>query len=171
MYANVDQLLNKMDDLRMLISKREPDIMIFTEVVPKAQRNPIEEPLIKIAGYEHFPNFNFTDSNLGSSGIRGVVIYVKEVLRSKEVKLSNKYEDQMWVEVALRNKDSLLCGCLYRSPTKDNERTVQNTTGICRSISEAVERNNTHLLICGDFNYLYLEYPEIVWRLNGRTNM
>ena len=86
------------------------------------------------------------------------MIYVKEVLRCKEVKLSNKYEDQMWVEVALRNKDSLLCDCLYRSPTKDEERTVQNTSGICRSISEAVERNNTHLLICGDFNY-----PEIEW--------
>ena len=31
LYSNVDQLLNKMDDLRMLIASNEPDLMVFTE--------------------------------------------------------------------------------------------------------------------------------------------
>ena len=37
LYANVDQLLNKMEDLKMMIGSQEPDILLFTEVIPKAQ--------------------------------------------------------------------------------------------------------------------------------------
>ena len=48
LYANVDQLLNKMNDLRMLISTNKPDIMLFTEVIPKAQKHPILETQVKI---------------------------------------------------------------------------------------------------------------------------
>ena len=65
MYANVDQLLNKKDDLEMLIADKKPHIMLFTEVIPKAQQNPIEESQIKIDGYEHYLNFNFNDADLG----------------------------------------------------------------------------------------------------------
>ena len=158
LYSNVDQLLNKMDDLCMLIANNKPDIMLFTEVVPKAQRNPIEEIQIKLDGYEHYTNFNFTDRDLGKSGMRGVAIYVKDNMLSKKVQLENEYEDQIWVEISLRNKDSLLCGCMYRSPTRDKEQTVQNTASICKSIFEVVGRKNSHLLICGDFNY-----PDIEW--------
>ena len=71
LYSNVDQLLNKMDDLLMLIASDEPDIMMLTEVIPKAQINTILETQISIKGYEIFTNFNYTDTNLGSSGIRG----------------------------------------------------------------------------------------------------
>ena len=77
MYSNVDQLLNKMDDLLMLIASDEPDM--FTEVIPKAQINPILETHISIKGYEIF-KFYYTDTNLGSSAIRGAAIYVKENL-------------------------------------------------------------------------------------------
>ena len=51
----------------------------------KAQQNHIHETQTNIDGYEHFPNINFTDSNLGASGIRGVIVYVKDV-RCNEVK-------------------------------------------------------------------------------------
>ena len=60
-----------MDDLLMLIASDKPDIMMLTEVIPKAQINPTLETQISIKGYEIFTNFNYTDTNLGSSGIRG----------------------------------------------------------------------------------------------------
>ena len=53
------------------------------------------------------------------------------------------------------NGDSLLYGCIYRSPAKDR---TESTKNVCDIISEAVHRNNSHLLICGDFNY-----PGIDW--------
>ena len=39
-YFHADQLLNKMKDLRLIVTNDAPDIMI-TEVIPKAQINPI----------------------------------------------------------------------------------------------------------------------------------
>ena len=53
LYSNVDQLLNKMDELRMLIASNEPDIMMFTEVIPKAQKKPILESPSKINELRH----------------------------------------------------------------------------------------------------------------------
>ena len=35
LYSNVDQLLNKMEDLKLLIASNEPDIWMPTEVIPK----------------------------------------------------------------------------------------------------------------------------------------
>ena len=157
-YSNVDQLLNKMEDLKSLISSNEPDIILLTEIIPKAHKNPIYQAQINIHGYEKFTNFDLSDYDLGSSGKRGVAIYVKEGLETEEVKLETEYEDHLWLEVKLRNRDHLLCGCIYRSPTKDKLTTKETTEKVCNVISEALQRNNTQILICGDFNY-----PEIDW--------
>ena len=156
MYSNVDQLLNKMEDLRLMISAENPDIILITEVIPKAQKNPIYEAQMNVSGYEKYVNFNFTDSDLGASGNRGVAIYVKDDLRADEVKLQTSYDDHLWIEVKLRNNDVLLCGCIYRSPSR--ETTKETTAKVCDIIREAVELNKDRLLICGDFNY-----PEIDW--------
>ena len=147
-----------MDDLRMLIASDEPDIMLFTEVIPKAQKNPIFESQLEIKGYELFKNFNNTDTNLGSSGIRGVAIYVKDNLNCKEIELNSVFWDHVWVEISLKRGDKLLCGCIYRSPTKEKAAIMESTKKVGEVISEAAERNYSHLLICGDFNY-----PNIDW--------
>ena len=68
MYSNVDQMLNKMDDLLMLVASDEPDIMLFTEMIPKARVN----------------------CNLGASGIRGVGIYIKNNIKCIEANLMIK---------------------------------------------------------------------------------
>ena len=158
LYSNVDQLLNKIDDLESMISEDAPDIMLFTEVIPKAQRNAINESQINIPGYDLYTNFDFTEENLGASGKRGVAVYVKVDIKSEKIVLSNDYDDQMWVEIRLRGEDKLLCGCIYRSPSKDKEKTIGTTSKVCQILNEAVQRKNTHVLICGDFNY-----PEIKW--------
>ena len=127
LYANVDQLLNKVEDLKTKISDEAPDLMLFTEVIPKAQKNPIHEPLMKIPGFDLYTNFKFTNSDLGISGVRGVAIYVNEKMVSEEISLLAKYDDQLWVEIDLKGKDKLLCGCIYRSPTKEKEKTASTT--------------------------------------------
>ena len=82
--------------------------MMFTEVIPKAQINPILETQISFKGYEIIKNFNYTDTNLGSSGKRGLAIYVKENLICREIKFRGIFEDHVWVEISLKNKDALL---------------------------------------------------------------
>ena len=52
----------------------EPDIMMITEVIPKAQQNSISYPQLSIKGYDTYVSFNPSEVNLGASGIRGVAI-------------------------------------------------------------------------------------------------
>ena len=161
----MDQLLNKVEDLKVLIASNEPDIIFLSEVIPKAQKNEIHEAQLNIPGYDVFPNFSSSEQNLGASGRRGVAIYVKDSLDAEEVKFQTDYTDHMWVEIKLRNKDPLLCGCIYRSPSKDKDSEKQTTQKVCELIIEAVGRNNSRLLICGDFNY-----PDIDWECQYSKN-
>ena len=52
--------------------------------------------------------------------------------------------------------DSLLVGCVYRSPSSDS---LLSTSGLCNLLGEVSE--HSHLLVCGDFNY-----PDIIWASN-----
>ena len=85
LYSNADQLLNKIECLKAYIASERPDIMLFTEVIPKAQKNPILESQMKIIGYDCHVNFNYTDNDLGASGKRGVAIYVKSDIQNEEI--------------------------------------------------------------------------------------
>ena len=40
LYTNVDQFVNKREDLVMFIANDHPDIMLITEIIPKNQVNP-----------------------------------------------------------------------------------------------------------------------------------
>ena len=85
LYTNADQLLNKIEELKMLIADDEPDVIMITEVIPKAQKNPIPDTLLNVDRFEVYKNFKEVDSTLGASGIRGVGIYVNSRLICKEV--------------------------------------------------------------------------------------
>ena len=63
MYSNVDQLLNKIEELQFIATVDKPDITFLTEVIPKAQINPIHETLINISGYDKYLNFDLEDQN------------------------------------------------------------------------------------------------------------
>ena len=158
LYTNADQFLNKKDELLQLIAGNEPNIMIITEVIPKAQINPIEAPLLEIEGYDHYLNVEISNMNLGASGIRRVAIYIKEDLHDNEVTFDTDFMDHLWVEISLTDEKSLLCGCIYRSPTKEKAATVNSTNKVCDLLLKAVERRNTYLLICGDFNYRKVDW-------------
>jgi len=57
----------------MLISGNEPDVILLTESIPKAQSLPIGYSQIAIPNYMLFTNFDPNSSDLGSSGIRGII--------------------------------------------------------------------------------------------------
>ena len=127
MYTNADQILNKRDELVELITGNEPHIIMISEVIPKGQIHPIEAVCVNIQGYNFHLNFDLSDRNLGGSGIRGVAIYVKDDLITDEIAFTTVYKDHVWVEIRLANAEKLLCGCIYRSPTKEKEATKEST--------------------------------------------
>ena len=56
LYTNADQLINKRDDLQLFIAGDEPDIIITTEILPKAP-SIVSDSLLSLPGYT--PYFNF----------------------------------------------------------------------------------------------------------------
>ena len=97
-------------------------------------------------------------SNLGASGIRGTAIFVKDELKSRKVKMTNDFDDHVWIELQLNNNDKLLCGYMYRNPKKEVQYIKDSTKKVCEVIQEASHMKHSHMFICGDFNY-----PEIDW--------
>ena len=162
LYTNSDQLLNKPDDLLMHIADNPPDIILITEVIPKAQIHPIDEARLNIPGFTVFLNFDPTLHNLGPSNCRGIAIYVSNTFNATELFFDTEFKEHLWVSIRLLNKDSLRIGCIYRSPTAD---LVASTNSLCDLLSTAAT-SCSHLLICGDFNY-----PNINWINNiGHTS-
>ncbi len=48
---------------------------------------------------------------------RGTVIYVKSAIHAdREIELDSDFEESVWIKIKLRNNDTLLVGCVYRSP-------------------------------------------------------
>jgi len=148
-YTNADTLTNKMSELRSRIhqTKSEPDVIAITEVKPKNARYNLTESEIKIDGYD-------ICSNIQSPHGRGIAIYTKISLHSSETTMSTKYQESLWLKIKLKEGDHLLIGCIYRSPNSSRP----NNGALRELLKEAAERDITHTLIVGDFNY-----PRIDW--------
>ena len=79
-------------------------------------------------------------------------MYVGEDIKSNEVKIQTIFKEYNCVEIKFKMVIPY-CGYVYRTPTKEKQDIVESTTRVCKVVVEAVERNNTRLIICGDFNY------------------
>ena len=129
--------------------------MLITEVIPKAQVNPLSPAIFKISGYKVYMNFDPGRRNLGSLGIRGICIYIKENIRSHHISVSpSNAVESLWLSLSLRGSDALKLGCLYRSPSSCLHESTSDICSMLRDVSSA----SSHILLAGDFNY-----PGIDW--------
>ena len=140
----------------MEIAGSEPDVILISEVIPKAQVLPLSLSLFYIRGYKAYFNFDPSCHHLGLKGIRGVCIFVKDRLRCVPfASPSSKVIEALWLSVSLQGNDTLLLGCVYRSPSSCLE---VGTAEICNMLKCVYESAATHILITGDFNF-----PNIDW--------
>ena len=140
----------------MHIASDEPDILLITEVIPKAQVFPIDPALLALTGYRMYASFNLTQERLGASGQRGICIYVKEELNSSPLVFCEaELIEQLWIQVKLEGADGLVVGCLYRSPSVNGRQSVDSLAKVLKTVCS---KNPSHLLLTGDFNL-----PEIDW--------
>ena len=52
---------------------------------------------------------------------RGVALYVRDSVKSGDLKLEKSRKSSTWCEVKLKNQDSLIIGLVYRSPNTTDE--------------------------------------------------
>ena len=93
LYTNADQLPNKMEELKVMIMNREPDILVITEVIPKAQEHAITRAILKLPGYNEFFNFDPDVIIPRQCKKRGIAIYTKCGIVSQEHELTNLTEE------------------------------------------------------------------------------
>ena len=135
----------------MLTANNNPDLIIITEVIPKAQINPIPTSRLTIDGFNFYINFDYGVSNLGKSGKRGIIIYVSNSLASSQTSVPNcTFKEQLWIRFDLSRRHALLVGCIYRSPSAS---LISSTKLLCELFHEVCALKPSHLLIVGDFNY------------------
>ena len=151
-YTNADNLLFKLDELKVRIQLVSPDILIITEIYPKTEKSTdLTEEEFQI------DNYTFYRSNVAENS-RGVAIYVKNTLSSTvNVELTDHlFTESVWVSIQLSEKDTFLIGGVYRSPQSSTE----NNDLLLDLLQKAKGANFSNILILGDFNL-----PDINWEL------
>jgi len=138
----------------MCIADEPPNIILLVEVIPKAQVAPIDRVRLALPGYNAYFNFDPGSSNLGSSGIHGIAIYVNSSIHAYQFHDVGSFHEQLWISVLLVGKDLLLLGCVYHSPSSVASTSTHQLCRLLKSVSSL----STHLLVCGDFNYSNIDW-------------
>ena len=153
MYSNADSLMNKRTELEALVEIHKPEVISITEVKPKNCRFEIQPSEVQLDGYELF-------HTLDKDG-RGTCLHIKQELKPTAISTANSFSESVFVECKLANKESLILGTVYRSPSIKDEATNNKLN---KTISDIAALKADHLVIVGDFNF-----PEIDWTLDKST--
>ena len=149
MYSNADQLTKqKKIELIEVVSKEQPDIIAICEVKPKHSK---KERLIQdyyMKGYELY------ETNATNDVGRGIVVLTHESIKNVvEVKPKGEFQEVCLLEIKLKGTDTLLFGCMYRSPTNTTTSALNNAALNLLLKDIALEKKYSHKCIVGDFNY------------------
>ena len=163
LYTNADQLVNKLDDLLLIIAHESPELIAITEVIPKAQIHPLLKATLSIPGYELFTNFDPEQPIVERK--RGIAIYVASRLEVSEFQVHCRETEHIWMEVTLDHNESLVVGCVYRSPSSDM---MNSTNELCQTFRTVAGMAPSRLVVMGDFNYRDTDW--INWHVPSADN-
>ena len=144
--------MNKFDEFRtcFINDESDPHIIMITEALPKNSRYSTSKAEFNLDGYDLFPEkYPIQDT-------RGILVYIKQDLKAVEVNIDHDFKECVLVKVNLRNRDKLLVGCIYKSPSSSDEN-HDKLNELLLYISK-LEDSYTHILLAGDYNF-----PDIDW--------
>ena len=163
-YTNADQLKNKLNELNTRLAKSLPDIIGITEV-----KNKNNFQNIKTAEYtlDVSNNYNIFQKNVENDSGRGLLMYINKLLDASEEKMNTTFEENLFIRIPLTKQDKLLIGLIYRSPSiKDQE----HANKLRELIQECSNKNFSHVLLMGDFNYPNINWSNWTSKINSQDN-
>ena len=140
--------------MKELISRKNPDIIQITEVLPK-QKIKIDPKLeFDIPGYELFINENPS---------RGIIMYIKQSLKPSKCDELNScdFHESLWCNINI-DSVSLLLGCIYRNTSIDLAQSTEHLVNLLQKLNSI---KHEQVIITGDFNY-----PNINWKNANNTS-
>ena len=137
MHFNADSLLNKRNELKLLIDDQKTAVIGVSEVLPKNCKTKTQMAEICIEGYDCF--------EILSSAERGVCIYTHVSLNATENRDMTKVDEEysVWCDVKLTENDILLIGCIYRSPNSS----ISNDAKTNKALIHANNIGFSHVLL------------------------
>ncbi|KAJ3605705.1 hypothetical protein NHX12_027749 [Muraenolepis orangiensis] len=144
----------------------KPHIIAITEVTPKKSRYNITEAELKLDGYNLWHNLEAI--KYGKEG-RGTIIYTATCLKANpaihiqdEIEGSS-FKDAVFTSVELDKGDTLLVGCIYRSPNSS----VETNNALNSLMRKVGDKYYSHVLITGHFNYPGVNWVD--WTTKGES--
>ena len=150
LFTNADQFTHaKKNELQQRIITEKPMIIAVSEVKIKNGKE-MTETDYNIEGYTINPVNLETSSNIG----RGIIIYTHNSLEKStiQIKMDSKFNEACILEIRLRGGDTLIFGCIYRSPTPTQDSAVNNEN-LNRLLKTICTKSHSHVCLVGDFNY------------------
>ena len=156
LYTNADSLYNKMNELKLLINsfQYKPSLIAITEAKHKNKWK-INLSELALSGYDVYSN------DLENSP-RGIIVYVNNLLQSKQLYFESEALEYLVIEVVF-NHIRLAVTTVYRSPSSTDE----NNDALNNLIFEICNQHVGNNLIIGDFNY-HIDWT--VHRLNTKDS-
>lgn len=143
MYTNADCLTNKVTDLSILLQtfSHKPSVIVVTEVNSKSSSDTISSQFF-INGYSYY------QVNIGVQHTRGIIIYVLNGLRHRQIFVDIIYAEYLLIEICLSDGSTLTLGAFYRSPHSDS----LNNSKLFEAMSLICNKIKGNLILLGDFN-------------------
>ena len=156
-YTNADNLLNKRNELQLIIASKQPDVLVITEIFPKnIESTKISQAELNLEGYYFYGN-KVKDNS------RGVILYIRnDIISYPCLEVENiNFLESAWCVIRVGKNDKLLLGGIYRSSSGTDE----NNDNLLHLLKFVMTLNCKYVMVLGDFNY-----PEISWD-NWSTNV
>ena len=148
MNINAQSLVNKMNEFRLLVKEKNPDLISITE---SWGNDSITDGIFAIKGYNMY-----RDDKTSSTG-GGALLYIKDSIEQRNCKTFNSicFESSVWCWIVGKGGKKILVGTIYRSPNSNGE----NDKRLAEMIKKATEiAGQNRFIILGDFNL-----PNIDW--------
>ena len=153
LYTNIDSLVPKLSELKVLLYEKDVDVFCVCEVCSKNLLTKLDDAHIQIPGYLLLSNL---DSNLCQ---RGVAIYTRLGIKVGKIDFSISQPTNAWVEHLLVRLligfKTANIGVLYCSPSAPNQLVSHQAVSNLIQISCNL---NSSLVLYGDFNM-----QEVCW--------
>ena len=145
MYLNAQNILKKIDELRVNVNIVNPDVIIIVEAWTN---DAISDEFLCIKDYELLERKDRNDTMGGRGG--GLLAYVKNDLCAWKEEINSNFNQGGTIKLKMKEKGELIIHIMYRSPnsTKDNDH----------ELCEWIKTMKGEYIIIGDFNY-----PAIDW--------
>ena len=126
MFANVQSIMNKLDEIRAMMQIQNPDIFAVTE---SWTNDDIGNDVLQIQGYEIIDRLDRNDTDRGRGG--GIIIYVKNNIDTTAEEKKTNFNQCSTVKINSKGEDVRL-HVIYRSPNSAKT----NDEDLCKWIKE-----------------------------------